>query len=349
VLLSRTSESGPEASNVATVRVPAMSAQTIALPLLTGDPGLRNSFIVQSDAAPGTLLASLASVGAPGFGLVEQIGKDQQATANGGGHPWDLTGGRDAVLLLFNHSTVPKYFNVKIGDGAVLWQQPYKLAAMETRAISIRDLIAGQIKDQDGLVLPRTLEQGEIGWFNANPAEGKGRLMQIYPATQTVAGNTRVSRNFSCGYYYILCGAYLYPGMSVTFYIGTSSVPEYLEVMPNICTNGGSGGCSGQASSHSGLGYTYSWMSNTPAIATVYGSSTSASANFWGNRIGTGSTTAQISSQGCTQTGGGTPIVKANCTYPTSETTSWYGWDPTYGSLTGSRHLLHPVLIRAAR
>ena len=82
---------------------------------------------------------------------------------------------------------------------------------METRAISIRDLIAGRVKDMDGEVLPQTLEQGEIGWFNANPVEGTGRLMEIDAVSQTVAANTRVSRNLSCSYYYILCGAYLYP------------------------------------------------------------------------------------------------------------------------------------------
>lgn len=84
VRFARTAGSGPEASNVATTSVPAMSAQSIALPSLTGDPGLRNSFIVQSDAAPGTLLADLASVGAPGFGLVEQIGKDELTAAKRG-------------------------------------------------------------------------------------------------------------------------------------------------------------------------------------------------------------------------------------------------------------------------
>jgi hypothetical protein len=103
--------------------------------------------------------------------------------------------------------TPVKSFNVKIGSGGVLWQQPYLLAPMETRAISIRDLIAGQIKDQDGKLLPQSLESGEIGWFNANPAEGKGRLMQIDPASQTVAANTRVARNFSCSYTYVLCGS----------------------------------------------------------------------------------------------------------------------------------------------
>jgi hypothetical protein len=291
VLFARTTDSGPEPSNVATVSVPAMSSQTIALPLLTGDPGLRNSFIVQSDAAPGTLFASVAAVGAPGFGLVEQIGKDQQTTANGGGHPWDLTNGQDAVLLLFNHSTVPKYFNVKIGNGGVLWQQPYQLAPMETRAVSIRELIAGQVKDQNGKVLPQTLEQGEIGWFNANPAEGKGRLMQVDPASQTVAGNARVARNFSCSYTYVLCGASISPD-SVTINDGASS--GTLDVTPAVCLSVSPSICSGQSSSYGGLGYTYEWTVNGPAE--VSGSSTGSTATLQGTGAGTGSVSCMVTS-----------------------------------------------------
>ncbi len=315
VLFSRTGGSGPEASTIARASVPAMRSQTIALPPLNGDPELRNSFIVQSDAPPGALVASQASVGSSGFGLVEQIGKDQQMTANGGGHPWDLTDGRDAVLLLFNHSQVAKYFNVKISSGQVLWQQAWQLAPMETRAVSIRELISGQVRDQDGSVLPQTLEQGEVGWFTPNPAEGKGRLMQIDPASQTVAGITRVARNFSCGYYYILCGAYLYVD-SMSFADGTASSPDYLgQIIPEICTNGGNGGCAGQSSSHSGLGYTYSWVSNTPTIATVYGSTTSSTATFWGQGPGTGSAIGYVASEGCQFGGAGsTNVTQATVT-----------------------------------
>ena len=291
VLFSRTTGSGPEPSNVAAVSVPAMSSQTIALPVLTGDPGLRNSFIVQSDAAPGTLFASVAAVGAPGFGLVEQIGKDEQTTANGGGHPWDLTGGQDAVLLLFNHSAVAKYFNVKIGSGGVLWQQPYLLAPMETRAISIRELIAGQIKDQDGKLLPQSLESGEIGWFNANPAEGKGRLMQIDPASQTVAANTRVARNFSCSYTYVLCGASISPD-SVTINDGGSS--GSLQVIPAVCLSVTPSNCFGQSSSYGGMGYTYEWTVNGPAE--VSGSSTESTATLQGTGAGTGYVYCRIAS-----------------------------------------------------
>ena len=83
VLFARTTDSGPESTNVATVSIPAMSSRTITLPPLIGDPGLRNSFIVTSNAAPGALFASLAAVGAPGFALADQIGKDQDTKFNG--------------------------------------------------------------------------------------------------------------------------------------------------------------------------------------------------------------------------------------------------------------------------
>ncbi len=311
VQFARTDSSGPSANNVATVTVPAMSAETIPLPPLTGDPGLRNSFIVQSNAPPGTFFASVASVGSSGFGLVEQIGKDQQKTDNGGGHPWDLAGGQDAVLLLFNHSAAAKYFNVKIGNGGVVWQQAWQLVPMETRAISIRELIADQVKDKKGLVLPPALEQGEISWFNPNPAEGKGRLMQIDPSSQTVAGNARIARNFSCGYNFVLCGAYL-DIASITFAYETSSSPLYLgEVEPMICTAYNPNACSGQSYSDGGSGYNYSWESNVPSVATVYGSSTSSTATFWGVGGGTGGATGFVISQFCNMGGGGTPIVSA--------------------------------------
>ncbi|MEO8662528.1 MAG: hypothetical protein ABI693_28970 [Bryobacteraceae bacterium] len=294
---------------MATVSVPGLSTQTIALPSLTGDPGLRNSLIVQSDAAPGTLMASVVAVGAPGFGLVEQIGKDELTLTNGGGHPWELTGGRDAVLLLFNHSAEAKYFNVKIGNGSVLWQQPYELAPMETRAISIRDLIAGQAKDQDGAVLPQTMEQGEISWFNANPSEGKGRLMQIDPVSQSVAGNRRAARNFSCSYTFVLCGASLATS-SIAFDYDSSSSPLYLgPVIPAICLSANPYGCSGQSASHSGLGYTYNWGGNNQSIADVYGSWTSSTATFWGYGVGSGGATAIMASGNCLQSAFGTATV----------------------------------------
>jgi hypothetical protein len=310
VLFARTDDSGPAATNVATASVSPMSSQTVSLPPLDGDPGLRNSFIVQSDAAPGVLFSSIVSVGSSGFGLVEQIGKDQQIRDNAGGHPWTLTeDGQDSILLLFNHSVTAKYFNVKIGSGAVLWQQAWQLAPMETRVISIRGLITGQVPDQDGLVLPKTLDHGEISWFTPNAAEGKGRLMQIDRSSQLVAGNTQVARNFSCGYNIVLCGALLSTS-SIIFPFQTDSNPLVLgPVIALLCLAYDPNACSGQSYGQGGSGYSYHWQSNIPSIATVSGSTTSSTSHYWGAGAGTGSATGFISSAQCSPGGGGTPTL----------------------------------------
>jgi len=55
-----------------------------------------------------------------------------------------------------------------------------------------------------------------------------------------------------------------------------------------ICNNNEDGACSGQSSSEGAQGYSYSWVSNYPSIATVDGSSTSSTAMFLGTVVGTG-------------------------------------------------------------
>jgi hypothetical protein len=313
VLFARTDDSGPSANTVATVSIPAMSAKTIPLPALTGDPELRNSFIVQSDGAPGSVYASIVSVGSSGFDLVEQIGKDQLANDNAGTHPWSLTdSAQDAVLLMFNHSASAKHFNVKIGNGGVLWQQAWQLAPMETRAVSIRELITDQVKDRRGAVLPKDLNYGEISWFTANPGEGKGRLLQVDRGAQLVAGNIRLARNFSCSNAIVICGGATLDTTSISFPFATDSDPLALgPLCPQLCTSYlNPQTCAGQAYGSCGSGYTYSWTSNNTSIATISGSSTSASAMFHGAGVGQGSATGKVSSAYCSGTGSGTPKVQ---------------------------------------
>jgi hypothetical protein len=310
VVFARTDDSGPTATPAATVVVPAMSSKTIPLPALTGDPGLRNSFIVQSDAAPGTFYASIVSVGSSGFDLVEQIGKDQMSGENAGNHPWSLTDAdQDALLLMFNHSTTATYFNVMIGSGGVLWQNAWQLAPMETRAVSIRELIADKVKDENGATLPQNLNQGEISWFTPDPGVGKGRLVQIDRAPQLVAGNIRVTRNFSCGQVIVICGATLNT-VSITFPAGTYSTSYLGAVIAALCLSNDFEDCEGQSHGSGGSGYSYLWTSNDTTIATVNPPGTSATANFFGVGPGQGSATGEISSHYCSGEGSGTPDVQ---------------------------------------
>ncbi|MGO9239662.1 MAG: hypothetical protein ACLQBJ_02540 [Bryobacteraceae bacterium] len=311
VVFARTDDSGPTATPVATAVVPAMSSKTILLPALIGDPGLRNSFIVQSDAAPGAFYASIVSVGSSGFDLVEQIGKDQLSGENAGNHPWSLTdASQDVWLLLFNHSTTPNYFNVMIGSGGVLWQNAWQLAPMETRAVSMRELIADQVKDENGATLPKNLVQGEISWFTPDPGEGKGRLVQIDVAPQLVAGNMRLARNFSCGQVVVICGATLNTTL-IDFPVGTDSSPSYLgAVIAALCLSDLYTDCEGQSYGTGGSGYSHLWTSNDTTIATVDAPGTTATANFFGVGPGQGSATGEIYSHYCSGDASGTPIVQ---------------------------------------
>lgn len=202
------------------------------------------------------------------------------------------------------------------------WQQAWQLQSMETRAISIRDLIANQTKDQDGVALPATLSYGEISWFTPNPGEGKGRLLQIDRLSQLVAGNTRIARNFSCGQSIVLCGALLNT-TSITFPFQSDSSPLFLgAVIPVLCLAFDPNACSGQSYGQGGSGYTYHWQSNNTAIATISGSSTSTTSTYHGAGVGTGSASGFVSSAQCNPSAGGTPKVTPKILMGTSDITN---------------------------
>jgi hypothetical protein len=115
--------------------------------------------------------------------------------------------------------------------------------------------------------------------------------MQIDPVSQTVAANTRVARNFSCSYTYVLCGASISPD-SITLNDGASSSP--LEVIPAVCLSVSPSICSGQSSSYGGMGYTYEWTVDGPAE--LNGSSTESTATLQGTGAGTGYVYCRIAS-----------------------------------------------------
>ncbi len=155
----------PQIRTVATVSLPAGTVQHVALPDLSGDPLLRNSFVVRSDAAPGTVMSSLSMRGQDQYPAVQLIGKDAEVN-NGGGHPWSIEGANQSTALLFNRSQETVLFNVNIVAEDKTWHQEYRLQPSETKEILIGDVIRNQVKDMHNLTLPVTAKTGEISWFH---------------------------------------------------------------------------------------------------------------------------------------------------------------------------------------
>jgi hypothetical protein len=89
---------------------------------------------------------------------------------------------------------------VAISAGGVLWQQTYQLAALETKALDIGNLIASGAKDENGQVLPGSATGGVAQWSTPSVGQGAGRLLVSQPGIG-------MARNFGCVYSMQLCGS----------------------------------------------------------------------------------------------------------------------------------------------
>ncbi len=138
---------------VAHIVVPPLSTRTVNVPDLQADPGMQNSFVIQSSANPGELYASMRSVSSSTPWVADVLGLDAKQLHNGGLHPWNVTDGTTSTLLLFNHTQATQAFHVLIAQGTTIWQTNYRLGALETRAVSLNSLVASGQKDDLGHAL----------------------------------------------------------------------------------------------------------------------------------------------------------------------------------------------------
>lgn len=285
VKYAHTSGDGPVVEEAANLVVHAGSSSGVTLAHLMGDPGLKNSFVILSDGAPGDLMAKVVSTSGSALREVESEGKDAQEPQNGGSHPWSIEQGTDSTLLLFNHGTVSTLFGVNIETTGGNWQKSFQLAPMETKAISFRDVIGNQIKDDHGKALPRGSINGQVGWFTPGGKGGKGRILQS-------SRDLTMARNFSCSLSYALSDLY------ATFVPGTTTVPVgNTATFGTFQTFAGDGDpdswsnandpCSGDALFNWSSGYVFHWSSANTSIASISGSNSGTSVSMLANAPGT--------------------------------------------------------------
>jgi hypothetical protein len=180
------------------------------------------------------------------------------------------------------------------GSG-VDWQKEYKLASMQTKAISIRDLIEQQVKDDTGKTLPKDATTGETSWLVTDMKQASGRLLQS-------DRSTAMARNFSCGYSGLLSG------VNMTIY-QVATAPDYLINYANItgitCTSGLPNACSGARTGTAN--FTTQWWSSNTGIASIPGSTTSPPVSAQGVAMGSTQINGRLQSQYCS-TGQSGPI-----------------------------------------
>jgi hypothetical protein len=259
VQLAQTSGGASNSYQVQSLTIPAGQTEETTLENLEGDPGLRNSFIVQSDLAPGDVLANLIFESSQRVGEVEVLAKDQLDQNNVGTEPWSTEDGTASTLLIFNNSTIPQTFQVHLSGSGIAWHKNYILQSTETQQINIGDLIATKTPDDSGKILPLNTTSGTVIWIMAHHGAGKGRVLQSN-------ANTGMARSFSCNEYGTVAGA--------EWQSNSTSVPEGQtvdvgEVVAEIDLVVGEG-CSGTFEDYgNGEGYLFSYSSSNTSVAEV--------------------------------------------------------------------------------
>jgi hypothetical protein len=302
---ARMSGETPIVKEVANIDVPGMTVEHLALDGLQGNPDLKSSFLVTADGSPGDVMTKLTSQSDSPLREIELLGKDKGDRYNGGTHPWSLEQGTESTLLLFNHSEKAQFFNIDIGSDSLLWQKAFLLQSMETHAISLRDLIQFQVKDDEGRTLPKDVQSGQINWFFHTQNAGHGRLLQSNHTTS-------MARNFSCYGGYVIGRAYFLGAWGPT----TVNIGQTLAT-PNVYTDEYTatyqGQCGGNFVGRGGVGLTYNWQSYNTSVVSISGSNTLAYANLLGVSGGTADIDVAVTDfYNCRQDAGGITTV-----YPT--------------------------------
>jgi hypothetical protein len=265
------------------------------------ESGLLHSISVESDQSPGQVQSKVVSRGNGALYQVELLGKDLKDPENAGGHPWTTQGDYESHLLLFNSSTIPTTYIVRIAAGTSTWEKRYVLAPSETRELSINQLMHEGIKDDTGRVLGSDANVGVAYWSTIDPGRGTGRL--LVSSRSAVAAH-----NFSCGNTLVVCGINL--SVFNSGIIPMLGYARYANVAGDCCLAWGQGACSSGLYQTGGTcGTSTSWsLGNTTIVGfNSPGDQFSSSPNFSGINLGSTYANVNVVQNGCGSFGGGNP------------------------------------------
>lgn len=260
--------------DVIAINVPAQGSTEASLEGLNGDPELRNSFLVTSNASPGDLVAKVVSKGSGDLREVELVAKDDMDPEHGGNHPWSLEDGTQSLLLLFNDDQRTRTLSVAIAGTNFIWRKTFKLKSMQTRVVDIGTLAAKRVRDDVGSVFPSEVVSGEVFWLDGF-GHGRGRIVQLN-------AQKALARNFSCGTFPAPCDPATLSLNPSTISVGDLSTGNFSYA---VCIAPDQYSCTGPQGS--GSGFQVGWTTGNGNVATAGGGNI-------GTITGTGPGTTQI-------------------------------------------------------
>lgn len=202
-----------------------------------------------------------------------------------------------STLAVFNASAKPQMLNMNLGADGIVWKKTVTIQPYELFTQKIKDIIDSVNADPSTKSKVRAL-QGEISWFTPDQADVFGRVL-----IADVGGTRRKLQSYSCGNNIVLCGVSVSPS-AISFDIGTDTA---FGANLSFCTSYSPTTCSG--GSYGGGSATYSWTSTNASLTPIVGSSSSYSAELYGQGVGTGGASVYVSAGSCGMGGSGQATV----------------------------------------
>ena len=159
--------------------------------------GLLNTVVVSIPDGVANVAFALTSIENVSHTEVTMVAKDLGSQENAGTHPWSTAGNAKSQLLLWNPQSSDGKIWINLSTASQKWMKTISIRSHQTIALDIKNLLEHKEKDDEGRILPSSLEKGQISWVGFGYA--KGRLMQV---------GMEISRNhsFSCGTAVEPCG-----------------------------------------------------------------------------------------------------------------------------------------------
>lgn len=287
------------------LEVPGDTTRWVRLDRVHPLDSLQNSFVVDSDGAPGDVIAKMVSAGNSQLHEIELPAKDELDVNNSGAHPWTLASDNESTLLLFNHGDKANDVNVVISAGSATWEKAFRLASMQTMALSIRQVIQSGIKGDKGETLPTDAAVGMVEWF---PGQSGGIAGRMLVSNRALA----MARSFSCNQYEYLCAAEFSAFNNV---IIDGEDVDFGSLVATICLGYSPCDKGGTPEYQGGSGYTYYWSSANTNIISISKVNSDGSVNTLGVAPGSTTVSGEVDDGTCDAEGGGPGSVVPSVTF----------------------------------
>lgn len=195
----------PQYADIPAITLGPHQSQLLNMTSILASAGLTNftgtvNLVFDAPAKPGTLLFSGGSVDKANTYVFAIAPRGVQEGASKSLSYWSTGNGNDTMVTLWNPADEPQDFVFQVNYPGGHYDLPIELGARATRMFNMSEIIATQVPDDEGNIIPANVQEG-----SAVVMGSQGKPQQILLAVDAATYNVKKA---TCGTYCWVCDGY---------------------------------------------------------------------------------------------------------------------------------------------